>query len=320
MQNLVSELLPYEMLGPLSRDFTDDIDIPAMPRVRDVAYWFEQGPLNELGFLRAFLKARLPQLPARVQILTWTAFSRIIVKASNQEGESKYRRVQKGHPPGAIIALFIKAVWIVLKVARQLNSNMLATCGFSSSEIACTGDGNATSIRWGPVTAVTKLHDSRVSPPNLERRPSLVVTSPPYLMSWDYGLYHKFRFFWLGYDLDAYEATEVGRHLRRQDDDVERYTADMSAVFRSLTDTLLPSAHIAMINAPSVVYGKLVDTNKILTECAATCGWQLLDKLASLEIPGPHHGMYASLLPRGATAPGGSGKREHVLIFSRTGL
>src|SRR5207247_2330951 len=103
----------------------------------------------------------------------------------------------------------------------------------------------------------------------------LVVTSPPYLMSWDYGLYHKFRFYWLDFDLDAYEETEIGRHLRRKKDDIERYRADMTGAFKSMSLALSTGARIVMINAPSVVYGKKVDTNVILEECAEAAGWRL---------------------------------------------
>jgi site-specific DNA-methyltransferase (cytosine-N4-specific) len=150
-----------------------------------------------------------------------------------------------------------------------------------------------------------------------DRRPSLVVTSPPYLMAWDYGLYHKFRFYWLGLDLDSYEDSEIGRHLRRKNDDVENYRRDMAQVFAVLRDEMAQSAVIAMVNAPSVVYGQLVDTNAILSEAAALAGWRLNQVLTTLDIPGPHHGMYESLAARRASAPGARGKREHVLLFSR---
>ena len=71
------------------------------------------------------------------------------------------------------------------------------------------------------------------------------------------------------------------------------------------------------MNDPSIVYGKEVDTNKLLEDCAKNTGWKMVKCIQSLDIPGPHHGMYASLNSRKAKAPGKSGKKEHVLIFQR---
>ncbi|HBQ4455883.1 TPA: hypothetical protein L7185_005324, partial [Klebsiella pneumoniae subsp. pneumoniae] len=145
----------------------------------------------------------------------------------------------------------------------------------------------------------------------------LVVSSPPYLMSWDYGLYHKFRFYWLDFNLDEYEDTEIGRHLRRQNDDIERYKLDMTDIFSRLSKSVKNSGRIALINAPSIVHGQLVDTNEILSECANEVGWKMDECVESIDIPGPHHGMYGSLEKRNVMAPGKAGKKEHVLIFSK---
>lgn len=114
-------------------------------------------------------------------------------------------------------------------------------------------------------------------------------------MSWDYGLYHKFRFYWLDFNLDEYEDTEIGRHLRRQNDDIERYKLDMTDIFSRLSKSVKNSGRIALINAPSIVHGQLVDTNEILSECANEVGWKMDECVESIDIPGPHHGMYGSL-------------------------
>jgi hypothetical protein len=137
-------------------------------------------------------------------------------------------------------------------------------------------------------------------------------------MSWDYGLYHKFRFYFLDMNLDEYEATEIGRHLRRKNDDIPRYTEDMTKTFERLSENTTEDGTIVMVNAPSVVQGKTVDTNEILESCARRAGWRLVDARETINIPGPHHGMYASLAPRGASAPGRAGKREFVLVFKRS--
>jgi hypothetical protein len=296
----------------------DGGDIPHMPRVRDVESWFQPNALKELAFLRSYLVSREHLQPPAATLLARTAFSRIVVAASNQQGESSYRRVDKSDIPGRVIDLFAEALRDVSAGAREFRDAMQLADNGRSRNLE-SSDSTGTVLSWGHQTCQLLLRDARTPIVMADSTSSVavVVSSPPYLMSWDYGLYHKFRFYWLGFDLDSYEDTEIGRHLRRQGDDVDRYRADMVAVFRALDAVVAPTGYIVLVNAPAIVYGREVNTNVILEDCARVAGWQMIDCVSSIAIPGPHHGMYASLSARGAAAPGRSGKREHVLVFNR---
>lgn len=316
--SILRELEQYGDVGPL---FREDLPffgkVPPMPRVRDVSTWFGPHALNELAFLKSYLSNASSSLLPASQLLARTAFSRIIVAASNQQGESSYRRVQKPDYPGRVIDLFVNSLKLVLDAATHFDQRMHKN-GSARNELSFIPQ--SASISWEDLHCAVALHDTRSSDlPELVngKRADLLVTSPPYLMSWDYGLYHKFRFYWLDFDLDAYEETEVGRHLRRKKDDVERYQSDMLDALSSMSRALNPGAHITLVNAPSIVYGKEVDTNAILAECGQEVGWEFISCTPTIDIPGPHHGMYASLNSRGAQAPGQRGKKEHVLIFRR---
>ncbi len=307
-----------ESLAPWSTDaglfrkaIAGEPDIPPMPRLQSVMSWFGDSVLRELGFIRECLLATDSTFSPIARLLAWLAFSRIVTKASNQQGESSYRRVDKQHADGEVVALYRRAVADVCSTTATLQTILGDRTG---TELCPTGGRYA----WGSRCLEVAVHDSR-TPSGETPLADLVVTSPPYLMSWDYGLYHKLRFYWLGLDLDSYEETEIGRHLRRRNDDIERYRDDMVRVFRTLRGSVTEDATIAMINAPSVVYGELVDTNSVLAECGAMAGWDLVTCTPSLALTGPHHGMYASLVSRNAVAPGASGKQEHVLVFRRTG-
>jgi SAM-dependent methyltransferase len=278
--------------------------VPAMPRVLHVNKWFTNNALHELSWLRRQI-TEWPFQSAPARLLSRLAFSRIVVDASNQQGESNYRVAAKPDHPGRVLELFIEALTDITDIASEQNNAY-------DRQLEISGDNY--DITWKALSARVRHIDTR-EPQRLEREAELVVTSPPYLMSWDYGLYHKFRFYWLGFDLDSYEETEIGRHLRRQNDDVTRYTHDMERVFQTLKVMVSKRGTIVFVNAPSVVYGEMVDTNLILEKCAAKSGWRLEDIEVSIGIPGPHHGMYASLATRDAMAPGAAGKREHVLRF-----
>ena len=298
--------------GPLRETVPGGYAVPEMPRVQSISSWFGEVALRELAFIRHILLESQSSMPQISRLLAWIAFSRIVTRASNQQGESSYRRIAKEYAPGDIISLF------------RTSANHVCRAVATQSALLGKREATDTSLLGGKLawaqqqSLEVEVHDSRKTHGS-SKAADLVVTSPPYLMSWDYGLYHKFRFYWLGLDLDQYEETEIGRHLRRQQDDVERYREDMAATFIALTPSIGESGRIAMVNSPSVVHGRLVDTNAILVDCAQAAGWKLEDCRPSLMLTGPHHGMYASLKARRTAVPGRSGKQEHVLIFSREG-
>lgn len=292
-----------------------NIEIPSMPRVKSVGFWFSSFALEELAFIREQIAQSTARLSDEARLLALVAFSRIVTSASNQQSESTYRRIEKEDWSGRVLRLFSQSVKHVLKSATAFNEELQAAGLPEPRGRRLSLTDSTSTITHGRVSARIHARDARNPPANIDAPVSLVVTSPPYLMSWDYGLYHKFRFYWLGFDLDHYEAAEIGRHLRRKKDDVARYSSDMSAVFNAVKACSSQGAYALFVNAPSVVYGKAIDTNSLLVSCAEEAGWKFLVGDASLPIPGPHHGMYASLGTRRAIAPGSAGKREHVLLF-----
>lgn len=301
-------------------DLPDQFDtvLPEMPRVSSIHDWFTRNALIELSTIKTKLDSPATNLSPEARLLLKLSFSRIITSASRQQGESTYRRVDKPDHAGRVYRLFLDAIVSTVRFASAFNAE-LAKIGLvpSASRLSERG-AHGYCISHGERTATILVEDSRsLANQRKEFQCNLVVTSPPYLMSWDYGLYHKFRFYWLGFDLDGYEETEIGRHLRRKNDDVERYTADMSDAFHKLHRETTSDAKVVMVNAPSVVYGKQVDTNMLLIEVAESQGWRLEWNGDTLDIPGPHHGMYGSLDGRGTEVPGAAGKKEHVLLFRK---
>lgn len=285
--------------------------VPDMARVTSVSKWFGENALRELAFIRSELQRA--QIGEHARLLLLTGFSRCITSASRQKGESKYTAVDKPDYASRVVRLFLESVRHVLRSAEAFSGLRDG----AESNVALT-ETYSYSVKWPDLSVDVFSTDTRGENTSGQREHDLIVTSPPYLMSWDYGLYHKFRFYWLGLDLDNYEDSEIGRHLRRRRDDVERYRHDMKGVFVRLSQGARRGARVAFVNAPSAVKGVSVDTNEILQECAEAAGFSLDWRGTSVAIPGPHHGMYASLLSRGATTAGERGKREHVLLFTKT--
>lgn len=282
---------------------------PDMPRVKDVSYWFRPSALRELAYVKHVIDNA--DLPTASRVLARVALSRIVTRSSQQQGESSYRRVERLQPDGSVIDGFVEALVAVADAATGFYAEVWAP---DRRSLLKRGEGYE--VRCRNVLVRSKTRDSRHRP-SWKVNADLVVSSPPYLMSWDYGLYHKFRFYWLGFDLDGYEETEIGRHLRRKNDDVARYLKDMRRAWMAVDAAMAPDSRVALINAPSIVHGQEVDTNRLLEEAAQAAGWELESYFRSLDIPGPHHGMHASLRSRGAKSTGKPGKQEHILVFRR---
>lgn len=290
-------------------------DNPIMPRVYNISKWFNNFALEELSFIKWWIKGNEKLFTPTTRILLKLAFSKIIVKSSNQQSESNYRSIEKPNVKCRVINLFIKSLSDIVIACRAFNNERIGEDYDSVRCLSQKKDKNL--IDYGSKLTATIIHRDAKKSKILNGEANIAITSPPYLMSWDYGLYHKFRFYWLEYDLDSYEETEIGRHLRRRKDDIEKYQNDMKSVFTSLYHSISKNGKVCMINSPAIVKGEFVDTNKILKNCAESTGWKWIRNIATIDIAGPHQGMKQSSKIRGTKYLENTGKKEHVLIFQK---
>jgi DNA modification methylase len=264
-----------------------------LPEFHNRDYWFSTWALNELAIIKAHVQA-VQDVSFREFLLV--AFSRVIVYSSNQETESRYRRVVKRRKPLEIFRAFSNAVASMTSGMEQLMANgILGNAEVVNRDARYLADLPASSV-------------------------DLIVTSPPYLNSWDYSLYHRFRFFWLGLDPRQFEETEIGRHLRScrseaLDTEVVRYREDMNQCIGHLFRVLKPRGYFCIVNANSMVKKRLVDTSKMIVDLAEANGFQLENRV-SRDVLGPHFGQRASLTARKIEVDGNHGqKTEDILVF-----
>ncbi len=282
--------LILQVLKALDGDRTT-LQRAAIPEIPNLSRWFEPHVLDGLAIVRHAC-SQVDRLAAREFLEV--AFSRIIVRASNQDGESRYVSVYKAHPSTIVFELFEKQVRMMLEQEE-------AYAGVRAKSKIDVLNEDARTVR---------LQAESVA---------LAVTSPPYLNSWDYGLYHKFRFFWLGFDRKQYWDREIGMHLRGQrsaHDIVEEYRRDMSACIGNVARALNPGGHFVIVNAPSVVNKQHVDTNRLLIDAAENHGLLLLD-VTHGDMWGPHHGMRASLKKKEIEIDAKSHKKQEAVIVLR---
>lgn len=232
-----------DMLG---LELTDSI-----PSFKNRDHWFDKECLFELGYIK---KAIDQLVTTQSRTLALTAFSAIIVKASRQESDTRWVAVNKNNPPGFALRSYAEKLADI--VPRSLEFSRLATS--SASIMQC----DATSLACVPSSVAT-----------------LVLTSPPYMNSYDYYLYHKLRMFWLGYDHKIVQKSEIGSRNRHCDksESLDSYQHLMKSCLQSIKRVLKPSGILAIVIGDSVYKGELVLMNSVYDELCEKIGFNKID-------------------------------------------
>jgi len=273
-----------------------------IPEFHNRDYWFSKSSLNELAIIKAHLM-KINDVLLRDFFLL--CFSRIIVFSSNQQTESRYKSVDKKRKPKDVFNQFNKIVISLQQVFEDYSQ------------------------KRSDVNVEIYNSDSRSINFIKSKTVDLVVTSPPYLNSWDYALYHRFRFFWLDMSIQNFENMEIGKHLRALEgrskaDEVERYRIDMGLCLSEAGRVLKRNKHCVIVNANSIVKKKFIDTSKMIVSEAEKHGFKFIDVL-DRQVFGPHYGMHASLNAKNIMVEdehvreeqGNIAKKEQILILKK---
>src|SRR3989338_2220209 len=258
-----------------------------IPEFHNRDYWFNKNVQYELAIISAKIKSLGSE---KIKDILRLALSRIIVKVSNQQSESRYKRVLKKINNGESFRLFLEHV-------NNIIINLLELRSLSDKETYVkVFNKDSREINFIDTNTV-----------------DLIITSPPYLNSWDYGLYHKFRFRWLSMDLKDYEEKEIGKHLRRDGEVLERYKQDMYKCMQGFSKVLKSGGFCVIVNSNSIFKKKYVDTNEIIIGIAKKYGIQLVETIDK-KVYGPHFGLKASLISKKIANFGSSQKMEQILL------
>src|SRR5262249_28745521 len=111
--------------------------------------------------------------------------SSILVRASNQESDTRYAAIEKKMDAQKFFALFLTAAESIHTLQTLHKHKNWDT------EIICKD--------------ILKVRAVEIQHPV-----GLVITSPPYPNAYEYWLYHKYRMFWLGYDPLRVKEQEIG--------------------------------------------------------------------------------------------------------------
>src|ERR1051325_8849052 len=231
-----------------------------IPEIPNIADWFHPNAVRELGYLRWRIDALyFPQAYA----LARAAFSKSILRASYQDGETRYARNPKEIKPGFVIQLYTDNLRTALSKVRQLGPFLR----FREAEFR-TIDIRVTTVKEGD-TDPTSLTKNSID---------LIVTSPPYPNTTDYHLYHRFRLFWLDYDPRTLANKEIGSHLRHQKEGTgfDAYLKEMTVCLSRMIEVLRPGRYAVLVLGDGVFGGQLYRSVDHIKQIAQGLGFELV--------------------------------------------
>ncbi len=223
------------------------------PPIPNIEKWFNQPVTEELCLLRHLIDKTTDGLARDAAQL---ALSRIIVRVSNQESETRYVSVAKKLSPSLTLQAYLACLKTVI---RRL-------------------DTAALHLQFADARFLTG--DSRSELPEAvgENTVDLIVSSPPYPNATDYHLYHRFRLFWLGFDPRELGQVEIGSHLRHQRNNTgfEEYRDDMANALKGCATVLSPGRYAVFVVGDALFKGERFSTSDSIREIALGAGLEVI--------------------------------------------
>lgn len=246
------EKLLLELQGTLQRVRAyGDSGVPSAPPFNfpNQDHWFERSVLQELAYIAALVRS-IRHSTARS--LAATALSAIVVTVSRQAGETRWVAVSKRSYTGLTIENYLEKLTDVRTRALQFERHKASRC-------------------------VVAQCDARTLPLRSQSA-QLIVTSPPYVNTYDYYLYHKLRFFILGYENRPVEFAEIGSRHRHSDwgEGLDSYVSAMACCFDEFVRVLKPGGTIGLVVGDGVLRGELIDMGKVFRRLLSTAQLRLI--------------------------------------------
>lgn len=271
-----------DVLSKLDMFDSADDSVIMIPDFLNRDHWFQFNMQKELGYIRNLIDSIEDIYTAD---FLRTAFSAIIVKASNQESDTRWRAKDKNLPDGFALAEFKKKVLDMLHRMKQLEQYSL---------------GNVT----------VKTQDSRFVDFIQDNSVACAITSPPYMNSFDYYLYHKLRMFWLGYNHYEAQEKEIGSRNKHCDNGrgVDAYIESISQVVEQVYCKLKKQGYFCVVIGDSIYKNELIHMDDVYNQIAHHIGF------TTKEVFSFDQRKYTrAFTPNLKTAE----KKSHIMIFQK---
>jgi 16S rRNA G966 N2-methylase RsmD len=218
---------------------------------------FDPHVLLELDSLRAGIAQRVEDDPLEREALE-LVLSAILVKVSRRTSDTSAANATRRIAAGYTARLFVRKTE---ELARRLAE--LAAQLPPQSKPARVMLDDATHLRTVAASTV-----------------EAVVTSPPYVATYDYLVHHALRMRWLNLDARALDTGEMGARRRyvRLDPAAARraWQRELGAALRGLSRVCRKGARIALMMGDSAVRGQALRADAVLASVAPEAGFVLV--------------------------------------------
>lgn len=218
------------------------------PSIANIGKWFAPHIQYEVSLIRdGILEAET----VAARNFLFVALSSILIKVSFQESDTRYRAVLKDLPDGISMSLFSGKVLTMLE--RHAEIDVI-----------------------DPAIKCQVINTDATAPVILPHKIDLVVTSPPYLNSYDYYLYHKHRMAWLGFDHYIVQEKEFGSRYKHNDKGLgaEVYEQAIASHIENLKRFLSNGSKYACVVGDGVVRATLHKADEMFDRIFACSGFE----------------------------------------------
>lgn len=221
-----------------------------IPKWNNINHWFLPFVITELSALKNLINQTEN---SKVRNFLLLGFSNVIIPISNQDSETRYVAVSKGTKKMDLFSLFSK------KIISMLKRNDEYALQRSSSKIKVYHDD---------ARKMNKIKDKSVN---------LILTSPPYLNTFDYYLYHKLRIHWLGFEPSEVRNSEIGCHHTANKFDVgyPKYMSALSSIFSEFNRVLTDNGYVYIVIGDALLEKVPVNSLDLVKELALENNFQI---------------------------------------------
>ena len=226
-----------------------------IPRIPNIDHWFNLDVQETIARLLAEIN-NVEEKNTREALQL--SLSSILVRASNQESDTRYAAIIKNIDNNKVYQLFLDSTKRLVLAKSKYFPKTEKVNVICKDILQTTTDDLANPI-------------------------GLVITSPPYPNAYEYWLYHKYRMFWLGFNPLEVKDREIGaraHYFKKNYPSVEDFRNQMRSVFGLLWANVITGGHVCFVIGRSMIHGNIIDNSSILIEIAHELGFSLVANLS----------------------------------------
>lgn len=275
-----------EFIDDFENNYQNAIKNVELYYYQSIDHWFCEDAIKVLSLIRSLINNICNK---NENIFCKLVMSTIVNTVSNQDSDTRYAAVYKPNINIDYVAdTFIKKFRSILSLFIEYN-NMSRLCEENMAIL---------------------LDSKKCTDFILNESIDMIMTSPPYINTYDYYLYHKHRMNWLDYDVKYSMNTEIGsrREFSSLKKPESKFNEDLLEIFEQCNKLLKPNGKVVIVIGDGRVAGKKYDAKENMLNLSKKIGWELID-YSYTNLDDTSRSFRQSYRTKG--------KKEHILVFSK---